>query len=184
VRIAPGIIGVRQLFSPAEAETLVGEAESHARWIDATVGSYRGTTLTAEFVDRNLSTAQVTRGFRSSSIDVGARIRYAADLVRELWAFEVEFSPIYSLSRYNAGTHLSRHHDAGPDHTSRVLTLVLYLNENYSGGRFVFSDLGIRVRPDIGDALLFPSETFHEVETVEEGTRYVLITFAAPKVSD
>lgn len=54
------------------------------------------------------------------------------------------------------------------------LTVILYLNDDYSGGQTRFGP--VAVQPKAGMALLFPHELRHEGEAVTAGTKEVLRT--------
>jgi predicted 2-oxoglutarate/Fe(II)-dependent dioxygenase YbiX len=76
--------------------------------------------------------------------------------------------------RYVAGQRFKMHKD-GPwteDGLTSQLTLLVYLNDGFTGGDTVFRDF--RVAPKQGDALLFVHDTWHEGAAVESGVKYVL----------
>lgn len=58
--------------------------------------------------------------------------------------------------RYRPGQEYRPHHDALP-HTDnqRILTMLVYLNDQYEGGETLFLSTGLKVKGRIGDALLF-----------------------------
>lgn len=64
------------------------------------------------------------------------------------------------------------HSDHGT--TSRVISAILYLNENYDGGELHFPYLDITIKPSSGSVILFPSNFIytHEVKKITSGTRY------------
>jgi hypothetical protein len=80
--------------------------------------------------------------------------------------------------------HTDRHQfdsERGGDHF--VLTVTMYLNDDYEGGELTFlnendSDV-IHYRPKAGDITVFPSAVpyFHGVERVDSGDRYLIRTF-------
>ncbi|MEO8153616.1 MAG: 2OG-Fe(II) oxygenase [Rhizobacter sp.] len=66
-------------------------------------------------------------------------------------------------------------HKDGPWHEGGLtskLTLLVYLNEGFSGGRTVFREF--EVMPRTGAALLFIHGTWHEGAAVTDGAKYVL----------
>lgn len=66
-------------------------------------------------------------------------------------------------------------HKDGPWHEnglSSQLTLLVYLNDDFSGGNTDFRDF--QVAPVPGTALLFIHDTWHEGSAVMQGTKYVL----------
>ncbi len=72
----------------------------------------------------------------------------------------------------------------------RDLSLLIYLNEDFSGGGLSFVNFNFHLRPRTGDMLVFPSDNryAHQAEIVESGLRYVIVSWAAlvgsPRVSD
>lgn len=61
-----------------------------------------------------------------------------------------------TVLRYAPGQQFRLHSDAiSPTRNQRVLTVLLYLNDGFSGGETSFPAHGLTVRPRIGDAILF-----------------------------
>jgi predicted 2-oxoglutarate/Fe(II)-dependent dioxygenase YbiX len=60
---------------------------------------------------------------------------------------------------------------------------VFYLNDDFEGGDFVFPELKVRVRPEPGMMVCFPSnhQYMHGVEPVTRGKRYSIVTWATVK---
>ena len=59
----------------------------------------------------------------------------------------------------------------------------MYKRQGYEGGDFIFPDLGIRVRPEPGMLVAFPSTHLykHGVEPVRRGMRYSMVCWATAK---
>jgi predicted 2-oxoglutarate/Fe(II)-dependent dioxygenase YbiX len=76
------------------------------------------------------------------------------------------------LLRYEKGGHLPAHQDQGL--SSRALSSVMYLNDNYSGGEIEFKHSNIKIKPEAGSIIFFPSNFLyvHEVYPITEGLRY------------
>lgn len=61
-----------------------------------------------------------------------------------------------SILRYAPGQQYRLHSDALPGGgNQRILTVLVYLNDNFEGGETDFPELGITVRPAVGDAIVF-----------------------------
>jgi hypothetical protein len=76
--------------------------------------------------------------------------------------------------KYHAGQRFNMHKD-GPWHEgglSSRLTLLVYLNEQFSGGATDFRDF--QVAPATGTAVVFNHDTWHEGAVVADGIKYVL----------
>lgn len=73
-------------------------------------------------------------------------------------ATETDFAqgePI-SILRYGPGQEYRPHFDAIPSAgNNRIKTVLMYLNDSYSGGETDFPELGVVVQPKAGDALVF-----------------------------
>jgi predicted 2-oxoglutarate/Fe(II)-dependent dioxygenase YbiX len=88
--------------------------------------------------------------------------------------------------RYTKGQRFKAHFDGaftrGPSEASE-LTLMVYLNEGFTGGETAFLDLEQVVTPKRGMALLFTHRILHEGCEVLNGVKYVLrsdVMYAAP----
>ena len=92
---------------------------------------------------------------------------------------------------YNPGGHYQSHYDAVakwkcPDGNiiwkksiDRDVSTVLFLNDDFEGGNFIFPDLRVTIRPEPGLLVAFPSSQFfaHKVEPVISGTRYTMVNW-------
>jgi Rps23 Pro-64 3,4-dihydroxylase Tpa1-like proline 4-hydroxylase len=78
------------------------------------------------------------------------------------------------ILRYDESGHLPPHQDQGV--SSRVLSVLLYLNDDYEGGEIEFRHSNVKFKPDAGSILFFPSNFLyvHEVHPVTKGPRYAL----------
>ena len=79
-----------------------------------------------------------------------------------------------SFLRYEKGGYLPAHSDHGV--SSRTLSCVMYLNNDYKGGDIVFDHAKVTVSPEAGSIVFFPSNFVyvHEVMEITEGTRYAV----------
>lgn len=76
------------------------------------------------------------------------------------------------LLRYGKTGHLPAHQDQGV--STRVLSSVMYLNDNYDGGEIEFVNSGVKIKPEAGSIIFFPSNFLyiHEVHPITNGYRY------------
>ncbi|MCX4239976.1 prolyl hydroxylase family protein [Paraliomyxa miuraensis] len=89
-------------------------------------------------------------------------------------------NPRLRIYRYRPGQRHGAHWDTeveldGGAILSRM-TLVVYLNDGFSGGQTRFPELDATVSAKPGRALLFQHRLLHEACAVEHGTKYVLRT--------
>ena len=74
--------------------------------------------------------------------------------------------------------------DWGPDGklqrvVNRDISVIMYLNDDYEGGEFEFTKLGLTIKPKRGMMIAFPSyfEFSHQAHPVKSGTRYALASW-------
>lgn len=79
-----------------------------------------------------------------------------------------------NLLRYTKGGHLPAHQDQGG--SSRLVSSVTYLNDDYDGGEIEFAHYGVKIKPPAGSIVFFPSNYLgvHEIAEVTSGTRYAM----------
>lgn len=108
------------------------------------------------------------------------------------FAFPVLIAPPM-LTRYTSGMHYGAHSDAaflqiGQQALRSDLSCTVFLNDpaSYEGGALTIhlgtSRVSFRCAP--GTAIVYPSDTFHEVELVTRGERLVAITFIQSRLPD
>lgn len=76
------------------------------------------------------------------------------------------------LLKYSSGSMMPAHSDNG--YTSRILSLIIYLNDDYEGGELFFKNFDLTIKPKSGSVLCFPSSFIylHEVKKITSGSRY------------
>lgn len=116
-------------------------------------------------------------------------------IINPFYQFEVDSSEIPQILCYGVGGHYKPHIDGegvwtAPDQTQmwrktvdRDLSTVLFLNDDFEGGDFVFPELRIRIRPEPGLLICFPSNRYylHGVEPVTKGNRYSIVSWMTVK---
>ena len=118
------------------------------------------------------------------------------NVINPFYEFEIKDSELPQLLHYGIDGHYMPHCDGESlwkppgnqpliwrKSTDRDLSTVLFLNDDFEGGDFVFPDLKIRVRPEPGMLVCFPSthEYLHGVEPVTKGTRYSIVNWMTVK---
>jgi Rps23 Pro-64 3,4-dihydroxylase Tpa1-like proline 4-hydroxylase len=81
---------------------------------------------------------------------------------------------VMHLLRYDKGGYLPPHQDQGV--STRVLSVLLYLNDDYEGGEIEFPQSGVKIKPSAGSLIFFPSNFLyvHTVHPLISGQRYSL----------
>ncbi len=84
----------------------------------------------------------------------------------------------YSLLRYRGGQEYKAHYDGGTS-TARSVSAIVYLNDDYEGGEVEFTNFGVKIKPQPGMLLLFPSNYAytHIAHPVTSGTKYAIVTW-------
>jgi prolyl 4-hydroxylase len=171
---SPGIWVFRDFMSAAECEYLISTAKPLLKQsviVDPTTGQLRSDPIrTSEgamfpWVSEDLVISALNR-------------RIAAARDTELACGE----PLQVL-RYRPGQEYRPHQDALPDtDNQRVLTMLVYLNDDYRGGETLFTRTHLRVSGAIGDGLLFRNaepggvpdvQAEHAGLPVLEGEKYI-----------
>jgi Rps23 Pro-64 3,4-dihydroxylase Tpa1-like proline 4-hydroxylase len=112
-------------------------------------------------------------------------------VINPFYGFKIRDSEAPQLLVYNSGGHYRAHYDGvakwkNPDGSiiwkksvDRDVSTILFLNDEFEGGDFVFPDLRVRIRPEPGLLVAFPSSQFysHMVEPVISGTRYAMVNW-------
>jgi len=135
----------------------------------------------------------------TKTIDIGGIIPELTDLLHNVvhriinpfYGFKIKDSEPPQLLKYEVGGHYKPHYDGvakwrNPDGSmqwkksvDRDLSCVIFLNDDFEGGELVFPELKIRIRPEPGLMICFPSTQhyLHQVEPVTKGVRYSMVTW-------
>jgi predicted 2-oxoglutarate/Fe(II)-dependent dioxygenase YbiX len=84
-----------------------------------------------------------------------------------------------SISKYFVGSQMGKHTDTHDNDEGKTISVVLYLNDDYTGGEIEFEDQGILVKPTAGSIMVFPSRKpyFHASKPVLSGEKYIVPGF-------
>lgn len=88
------------------------------------------------------------------------------------------FTDSFSILKYQTAQEYKSHYDGGSI-TKRVISPILYLNDDYEGGWLEFTNFNIVEKPKAGSLYIFPSNFAyrHIAHPVTEGTKYGIVTF-------
>ena len=89
----------------------------------------------------------------------------------------------YNMLRYSGGQEYKAHYDGGTE-TARSLSAIVYLNNDYEGGHVEFTNFGVKIKPEPGMLLLFPSNYAytHIAHPVTDGTKYAIVTWLHDRI--
>ena len=84
----------------------------------------------------------------------------------------------FQILKYNKDEEYLTHIDSS-NKVKRVVSLIIYLNDNYIGGETTFIRQDIKLKGNTGDILAFPSNYCfpHRAEKIVSGTKYVMVTW-------
>lgn len=87
----------------------------------------------------------------------------------------------YQVLRYQHGQEYQAHHDHGPGN-NRVLSLVGFLNDDYTGGELVFPTFDVTITPKAGSMVAFPANFPYKhiakpVGENDDTAKYSLVTW-------
>lgn len=90
---------------------------------------------------------------------------------------KMEYMEAINFVKYGPGEHFAAHADDGFSYSATIST-VGYLNDDYSGGELDFPTLGIRLKPETGDIITFPSSFIYQHASlpVAAGTKFSAVT--------
>lgn len=92
------------------------------------------------------------------------------------FGIEIRDYDSYQILKYGVGQKFGRHVD---DHWRyhRRVSLTWYANDSYEGGEIEFDQFDLKIKPEKGTLLLFPSTYAysHIVHPVTSGTRYAVV---------
>lgn len=137
--------------------------------------------ITKGGVEIDLAVRNNTRVMWDDQAEANALVALLGDKVPRTWKNEtlVGGNPRLRLYRYEPGQHHSAHWDTvvelGDSIRSR-LTLVFYLNDDFTGGQTDFPELAVAVAPKMSRALVFQHRVLHSATSVVAGAKYVLRT--------
>ena len=144
---SPHLTFFRQFFSPAECRYLVLAAEP---MLEPSVVVDNRTGNQVRDPVRTSDSVGFTQPLENPAVHaLGRRIAAASGTAVE------QGEPLQVL-RYRPGQEYKPHFDAIPGFDNqRILTMIVWLNENYGGGETLFMHTGRKVKGRAGDALLF-----------------------------
>jgi len=189
------LILVQNYISPEGCRKLIQYAES-ANGKPAPVGdpgdsgqagNRQDSAFVAERIDMG-SDPEITRLANNICRHIYTRI------VAPYYKVEIDWFEVPHMLRYSPGGNYVAHSDCENWDThgnrwvkgvDRDYSSILYLNSDFSGGSLAFPNLNLRLHPQTGMLVTFPSDHrfLHAAEETLSGTRYAFVTWAAARGS-
>ena len=167
---------------------------------DAEVAECRRIAATAPFVDGRITNPHNTAK-QNEQLHEPQAYQKSSQLLLQAYSRSQEFrdfafpaliAPPF-LTRYRPGMKYGLHTDAayirmpaGELRSDLSSTVFLGNPDEYEGGslHIRYGDVDIRIKLRAGEAVVYPSDTLHEVEPVTKGERLVAITFIQSRIPD
>jgi predicted 2-oxoglutarate/Fe(II)-dependent dioxygenase YbiX len=135
---------------------------------------------------KNLLMPLTAAADRGNELAIKLHNRYGVTLERALQGYAKKFDTTYTfhedygLLKYRGETkdHYDAHADGGTP-SGRSISAVFYLNDDYEGGEIEFVHYGIKIKPEAGTLVLFPSNYpyAHIAHEVTDGIKYAIVTW-------
>jgi len=185
-KLDPNVFLVKDFISEEECQFFYNLAEDKTEedWLGAYLEGIKD-RAEARYGTRDLedTNIEVTHNWNDKVIFIADTIKQFNLDARLESLFDKEanysFRPFGIIQRQYVGSELGGHYDQYVD-TRMKWASVVYINDNYNGGEFYFSEKKILVKPPRKSMLVFPAteEYWHGVKMVEEGpTRYAMPSF-------
>jgi predicted 2-oxoglutarate/Fe(II)-dependent dioxygenase YbiX len=135
---------------------------------------------------RNLIMGITSSARRGNQLAQQIHNRYGIILDRALTSYAKKFDVRYTshedygLLKYRGKQreHYDAHYDGGTE-SGRSISAVFYLNDDYEGGEIEFVHYGVKIKPNAGTLVLFPSNYAysHIAHEVTDGIKYAIVTW-------
>ena len=145
-------------------------------------------TLIRQDADTRVTSIIKTFGIADDIVPLIGRAFF--DWVEPHYGTRIEWFEFPDILKYLPGGHYGTHNDSERWdqetgewrlHEDRQYSLLIYLNEGFTGGALRFEELGLTIQPETGMLVAFPSDHryAHTALPVESGTRYAIVSWAA-----
>lgn len=187
----PYISFYQDVFTPEECDFVIENSEKLNKFKRS--GMYNVELKQSEILDIRTSSSFVDED--STFNDIRQK---SYELLKDKFSYINNFSIDHfektQIQRYNPGQYVASHMDyfnCGRHVTNndKMATLIIYLNDDFTGGETQFDYLNIKVKPQKGSALFFNYDYGENVKTkskhggspVIEGTKYIITCWIREK---
>lgn len=176
----------------AELEAISEHPSSAVRWKRALTGSPEETSTKSQIrTNSNMALNSEWTHTKNESMNKAGeiskktleKIKMGQDIYLSSYPVELDpLDPYVIVLRYQTGQEYKMHADAGGGNR-RVLSMVMYLNDDYVGGEIEFPHYGVNLKPPANSMIFFPSNYSyaHIAHPVKEGTKYAIVTWVTEK---
>ncbi len=186
--VPPGILFIQNFLDVDTCDAIVAECDKQSG-VAHTVMSKEGGLPTVQDQIRVSEMIDV-RGLKTNVVDI-VRSTFA-EVVGPHFGKDIEWFELPEIIRYRQGGEYKPHADADNwdeegkswyrSH-DRDLSILIYLNQEFTGGEIVFPNFGLSLPPKKGLMIAFPADSryLHTARPVTSGVRYALVSWAAVK---
>ena len=158
------------------AKKLIESLEAQTQGEDAGIGMGGNNRVDKQIRDVKRVVLPSYRGIGATMAGMGMAANQQA------WKFDVTHSNQTDYLKYDVDGHYYPHVDTfiNPnDSECRKLTVLLFLNDDFEGGKFFIQNGHEKIYPPqrVGTCLVFPSFILHGVEPVTKGIRRSIVTW-------
>lgn len=183
------LIYVADLIDPAACRAILAEFAGEANWKQAQITTWVEEGATGRALksildlDRRLASrihfCDIDLDARPATKAALGRIKAeVAAMARDKLGFRTDDFGDEEIVHYPEGGKFTPHSDANSLKPYRALSIVLYLNDGYEGGRTGFPERDYACTPKAGRVLVFPSQLLHGGEPVLAGEKYIIVLWA------
>lgn len=84
----------------------------------------------------------------------------------------------YDIRKYSVGDLLHSHIDNYGENVAKDISVMMYLNDDYTGGEIYFKDIGLKIKPSAGSVLFFNGhKLWHESLKITDGNKIYIPFF-------
>lgn len=170
----------------AEVLEFTSDIESNIRFVPSKTNGDMHYGSNSIYSIRTSSGLSITKAARSNEVfrQINNRcyelISSAVHNYKAMFKIEadIKYVETYGLLKYSSGEEYKYHYD-GDTESKRSISVLIYLNDDYTGGEIEFPNFKIKIKPKAGTLMLFPSNYAygHIAHPVESGTKYAIVTF-------
>lgn len=195
-KLESNILLWKNVISKENCNTIINSIEKYPDWKDSKIGGVEEKSkLDTEYRKSKIDYLTLRFGFNSEIYWSHNTIGYAIKKVIEETSKEYYYKGRnndlqsslgscvtqdegFQVLKYEKGQFYKTHIDSGLE-INRVISVLLYLNDNYEGGETYFVRQNIKVKGKQGDILVFPSNYCypHSAEEILSGTKYSVVTW-------
>jgi predicted 2-oxoglutarate/Fe(II)-dependent dioxygenase YbiX len=163
-------------MTPDSCRKLIESLEAQVQGEDAQIGMGTDGVVNKKVRDVKRVSLPSHRGIGATMVGFGLSANHQA------WKFDVTHSNQTDYLKYDEAGHYHAHVDTfmkPGDPECRKLTVLVFLNEDFEGGRLFIQNGKNKIYPPqkAGTALVFPSFMVHGVEPVTKGIRRSVVTW-------